>query len=247
MKLTRLLSAVSLATSTHATPFQRTDGLTIKVNGPNSISGSSIADLKLTVDVTNNGAEPVRVLRYNNVLDILPTRSWRVGKNGSEVGFIGIKVALQIDENAYITINNGDTVSVVHEGSLFGFASAGAGTFSFEPIAPEPQVTVLPTSKGSRRNQTPSFDVAITGEIPHLESLTPREPISICTDPVKKAFMDASYPEAMALAQLSYDYITANGASDDLYQAYFSTNDPARILRNLRYVIEEDTGGPTIT
>lgn len=90
--LFRPLVALSLFGTALATPFKRADSLTVSVTGPSG-SVSSIDDLKFTASVTNNGAEPVKILKYGTILDDkLPTRSFTVTKDGQEVNFTGIKV-----------------------------------------------------------------------------------------------------------------------------------------------------------
>jgi deuterolysin len=97
------LSLLLLAGSALATPFKRFDGLSVKVSGP-SASVASIDDLKFTAEVTNTGAEAVKVLKYNTVLDNLPTRSFTVTKDGAAVPFTGIKVRSMITSASELTL-----------------------------------------------------------------------------------------------------------------------------------------------
>lgn len=90
--LFRPLVALSLFGIALATPFKRAESLKVSVTGPSS-SINSIDDLKLTATVTNTGDEAVKILKYGTVLDDkLPTRSFKVLKDGKEVKFTGVKV-----------------------------------------------------------------------------------------------------------------------------------------------------------
>ena len=85
--------AGAFATAALANPVKRAaDQLTIKVTGPSSGAVDSVDQLKFTAEITNNGAEAVKVLKYGTVLDSLPTRSFTVTQNGTTVPFVGAKV-----------------------------------------------------------------------------------------------------------------------------------------------------------
>lgn len=89
--LFRPLVALSLFGIALANPIRRAENLEVSVTGPSS-SVKSIDDLKFTAKVTNTGAEAVKVLKYGTILDELPTRSFKVTKDGQEVKFTGLKV-----------------------------------------------------------------------------------------------------------------------------------------------------------
>jgi deuterolysin len=78
-----------------ALPQKRFGGLTVKVTGPGS-SVSSVDELKFVAAITNTGSEDVKVLKYATILDSLPTRSFTVTKDGTEVPFTGVKVKFQL-------------------------------------------------------------------------------------------------------------------------------------------------------
>jgi len=84
--------ALLSALAAQATPVKRFNSLTVKLT-PASSSVNSINDLKLLAEVTNTGSEAVRVLKYGTVLDSLPTKSFSVSKNGTDVGFTGVRVS----------------------------------------------------------------------------------------------------------------------------------------------------------
>ena len=53
----------------------------------------SVEDVKITVTVTNDGAQDLKILNYANALDDgRPTQSFVVSKDGEEVEFTGITV-----------------------------------------------------------------------------------------------------------------------------------------------------------
>ena len=53
-------------------------------------------------------------LQYGTVLDQLPTRSFVVKKDGTTIDFSGVKVAIELNDNAYTTIKSGESVTVEH-------------------------------------------------------------------------------------------------------------------------------------
>jgi deuterolysin len=154
------LSAIllGLASSALASPTKRAEAIKVDVAGPTGVN--SISDLKITAKVTNTGSEAVKLLKYGTILDEkLPTKSFKVTKDGQVVPFTGVKVGsfhsfidfsqmlsmqcnlqlsvdlTQVDEAAFATIPAGETITVQHDvASLYDFASVGAGKFSFEPI-----------------------------------------------------------------------------------------------------------------
>lgn len=83
-----LLLAGSILASPHS---GRSDGLAVKLVGPAS-NVHSVDDLVFTAHVTNTGPETVKILKYGTILDSLPTRSFTVTKNGTDVAFTGVKV-----------------------------------------------------------------------------------------------------------------------------------------------------------
>jgi len=86
------LVCFTLVASTFATPFKRAEGISVKVV-PSSPSVDTLDDLKFTADISNSGAEAVKILYYGTILDAkLPTKSFVVKKDGQVVPFTGIKV-----------------------------------------------------------------------------------------------------------------------------------------------------------
>jgi deuterolysin len=81
------------ATAALASPMKRLEGLTIELKAASAKVGS-VNDISLTAVVKNSGIEDARVLKYNTVLDSLPTRSFIVTKDGTPVAFSGINVSL---------------------------------------------------------------------------------------------------------------------------------------------------------
>ncbi|KAK7037425.1 hypothetical protein VNI00_011176 [Paramarasmius palmivorus] len=247
------LSLLLLAGSALATPFKRFHGLSVKVSGP-STSVASIDDLKFTAEVTNTGAEAVKVLKYNTVLDNLPTRSFAVTKDGAAVPFTGIKltVSLENNEEAFTTIQSGETVTVEHDISdLFDFASAGAGTFSFEPItdlkvAGIEEEVISPSALAKVSLATQAIEVTVTGEISNKELRVhnKKRAVSVCSNSSQKSFIDASYTEAKALARTASSYISSRGTSDSLFRAYWKTNSASSITSVFNAVANESGSRP---
>ncbi|ESK86193.1 deuterolysin m35 metalloprotease [Moniliophthora roreri MCA 2997] len=240
----------AIAGSALATPLKRADSLSVKVTGPSG-SVNSVKDLKFTAEVTNNGAEPVKVLKYGTVLDSLPTRSFTVTKDGQPVKFSGVKLFVSSNnENAYTTIESGRTVSVAHDvSSLFDFASAGVGRYSFQPITdlrvagvdeqathPAALALVSPTSE--------AIEVEVTGDLGKREW---KRATTTCEDPARASFIDASYTESKELARVASRYVSSAGASDPLFTAYFGENSVSNVMSVFDGVANEDDSSRTLS
>ena len=80
----------------------------------------SISEIKISAAVTNTGSEDLKVLKYGTILDAeLPTRSFKISKNGEAATFTGIKMQVdltQAGDSAFVVIPAGQTVTVEHEG-----------------------------------------------------------------------------------------------------------------------------------
>jgi len=86
------LLAAFAATAAIASPLRRAGALTVSVAAP-AANVTSVEDLKLVAEVTNTGAEDLKVFKYGTVLDnALPTKSFVVTKDGETVAFQGIRV-----------------------------------------------------------------------------------------------------------------------------------------------------------
>ncbi|KAK7037416.1 hypothetical protein VNI00_011166 [Paramarasmius palmivorus] len=242
--------AAALASSALATPLKRADGLSVKVTGPSS-SVNSVKDLKFTAEVTNNGAEAVKVLKYGTVLDSLPTRSFSVTKDGNPVSFSGVKLAVSLNnDNAYTTIESGQTVTVTHEvASLFDFATAGVGKFSFQPntefrVAGVDEQASHPVALAQVAADTQPIEVEVTGDLGKRE--WKRSTVE-CSSSSEASFISASYTESKQLATIASSYVSSNGASDSLFTAYFGGNSASAVTTILDRVADENDSGRTLS
>jgi len=87
--------ALVLASAALAGPMKRDGALSVELSGPANVA--SVDDLKFSATVKNTGSEAVKILKYNTILDeTLPTRSFKVTKDGQEVSFTGIKVCFSV-------------------------------------------------------------------------------------------------------------------------------------------------------
>ncbi|RDB20163.1 Neutral protease 2 MEP8 [Hypsizygus marmoreus] len=248
--------AVCLATSAFATPLKRFDGLTVELTGPSG-SVSSVDELKFTATVSNAGVEDVKILKYATILDDkLPTRSFTVTKDGATVPFKGVKLSVSLtdlDETSFAIIPAGQSVSVQHEvASLFDFASAGTGTFSFEAITNFKVMGAEERVAGAQsfakiQATTPTVQVQVTGDVAkrELPELNKRA-TNICTTSSRKSFIDASYTEGKALASGGVSYINTNGANT-LYKAYWGAIATSRPRSVLSAVASESSSSRTLS
>ncbi|KAF5335624.1 hypothetical protein D9758_014803 [Tetrapyrgos nigripes] len=248
-------AAFVLASTVAAGPLKRYNGLTVSVTGPSDVT--SIDELKFTASVTNNGAESVKVLKYGTVLDNgLPTRSFTVTKDGADVSFTGIKVSVSLedaDDTAYTVIPVGETVSVEHEvASLFDFATAGEGSFTFEPIQTfqiaevEAQITALGQMDKVAASSAPSVTVNISGDLSKREVRQNKRAVDICTNASRKSFIDASYTEAKQLATVAANYISSNGANS-LFTSYYKSSSTSTIRSVFTAVAGENSSSRTLS
>ncbi|KAI3598455.1 deuterolysin m35 metalloprotease [Moniliophthora roreri] len=242
--------AAAIASSALATPLKRADGLSVKVTGPAS-SVNSVKDLKFTAEVTNNGAEAVKVLKYGTVLDSLPTRSFTVTKDGQPVNFSGVKLSVSLNnDNAYTTIESGQTVSVTHEvDSLFDFATAGAGKYSFQPItefrvAGIDQQAAHPAALAQVSTTSEAIEVEVTGDLGKREW---KRATTQCSNSAQASFIEASYTESKDLARIASSYVSSAGRSDSLFTAYFGGNSVSAVTGILDRVADENDSSRTLS
>ncbi|KAG6879640.1 hypothetical protein C0992_000275 [Termitomyces sp. T32_za158] len=192
--------ALSLASSVLAGPYKRFEGLTVELQGP-AATVNSVDDLILTATVTNGGAESVKLLRYGTILDTqLPTKSFKVTKDGQDVAFTGIKLSVslsEVDDTAFTIIPAGESVTVTHQvAPLFDFAAAGAGKYTFEPVTNFQVQDVtqhLTAFELSKVGATTNFvEVELSGDLAkrELPELNKRA-VDICTTSSRKSFIDA--------------------------------------------------------
>ncbi|KAF8885804.1 Deuterolysin metalloprotease family-domain-containing protein [Infundibulicybe gibba] len=253
--LTLSYLTLSLAVAVLATPTKRFDGLSVKLTGP-SDSISSLNDLKLTATVTNTGAEDVKVLKYGTILDDkMPTKSFTVTKDGEAIPFTGIKLSVsldQVDDSAFATIPAGETVTVNHDSILriVNFASAGAGTFTFEPITSFQVAGAQEAATALTRVEAqaaPTVNINITGDISQRElQHVNKRAVDICTTASRKSFIDAAYSEGKSLASTASSYISSHGA-DTLYKAYFGATATSRVTSILNAVASESSSSRTLS
>ncbi|KAL0070273.1 hypothetical protein AAF712_002765 [Marasmius tenuissimus] len=224
--------AGAFATAALANPVKRAaDQLTVKVTGPSSGAVESTDDLKFTAEVTNNGAEAVEVLKYGTILDALPTRSFTITQNGTNIPFVGAKLSVALNnDNAYTTIESGKTVTISHEvSSLFDFATAGPGTFSFTPISDFRVAGDQKASHPALMAEVSSSSNVIEVEVKNVVKKEVRRAVTECADSSKKSFIEASYTEGKELASITSQYIGSAGANDQLFTSYFGSNSPSSI------------------
>ncbi|PFH47136.1 hypothetical protein AMATHDRAFT_43144 [Amanita thiersii Skay4041] len=241
------LAAVGLAN-----PHKRFHGITVELSGPKSIN--TIDDLKLTASVTNAGSEAVKLLKYATILDDkLPTKSFTITKDGSEVAFQGVKIAISLedlDDSAFTTLGAGESLTVSHEiAALFDFESAGEGTFNIEPsvtfqaVSAEERLAAVTfhqiTAIGSK------VDVEIFGDLARRQMKQRKRAVDTCTDFSKKSFIDAGYTEAKLLARVASSYVSTHGA-DSLYQQYFKTTPTSTVISVYNAVANENSSSRTL-
>jgi deuterolysin len=81
------LAAVSLAAPSPSS---------LKVSVTPVATTAKSKDISLSATVTNPTSEDIKFVRFGSVLDTLPTRSFKVTKDGKEVTFAGMRVCVSI-------------------------------------------------------------------------------------------------------------------------------------------------------
>ncbi|KAF8626732.1 hypothetical protein AX17_006498 [Amanita inopinata Kibby_2008] len=250
----RALSFVSLALAgiALASPV-KFDGLAVEITGPQSVN--SVKDLKFTATVKNAGSEAVKLLNYATILDNkLPTRSFSIMKDGSEIGFKGVKMSVslgELDDSSFTTLKSGQSVHLTHEvASLFDFKSAGAGTYTVQPHASFVAMGVNddPATATFQRvvANANTLTVKVAGDLANRELHREKRAVDICGSPSEASFIDASYNEGQNLASVASNYVNTYFGTDSLYQAYFNNGDPNTVISVLDNVAFENSGSRTL-
>ncbi|ESK90392.1 deuterolysin metalloprotease family protein [Moniliophthora roreri MCA 2997] len=245
--------ALALVSTAFAGPTKRSNSLVVDVTGPAG-PVSKPDELEFKATVKNTGSEAVKVLKYNTILDgSLPTRSFVVTKDGKEVPFTGVKpyVSLSdVDDSAYVIIPPGESVTVNHNvASLFDFASAGAGTYSFKPVTSfqiagsEEKVSGFAESEQADVTSN-AVAVNVTKQLEKPDILQKRAR-NICNNPAQNAFINAAYAEGKEMARASLAYMS-NYPGSDLYRRYFKNNDPNTVAGVFNGVATENSAQRTI-
>ncbi|ESK95854.1 deuterolysin m35 metalloprotease [Moniliophthora roreri MCA 2997] len=230
-------SALLVFTLSHFA-FAANSNLEVKVSAP---ATSSVDNLKLTVVVTNLGAEDVKVLKYGTVLDdSLPTRAFTVTKNGVEVPFVGMRLFTSpedANDSAYTVVPAHGSIEVKHDSvaSLYDFASSGEGSYHFEPV-----VDFFTANSVAPVVESHAFDVKVAGPVqPAARHVLDTRMNNVCSDPVKAALMDQAYAEAQLLANTAYNYIGNTGDQDALYLTYWKNSSVGTIQGVYDKIIHE--------
>ncbi|KAK0449800.1 Metalloprotease [Desarmillaria tabescens] len=241
--------------SVFATPLKRADGLTVSLSGPTT-NVTSLEELKFTASITNTGAQAVKILKYGTILDDgLPTRSFTITKDGTTVPFTGIKITVSLtdlDDSAFTTIGAGETVTVDHDvSSLYDFASAGEGTYTFEPVTTFQMADVAAKVAASTLNKvtvsSTSMDVHVSGDLAARDVAgIDKRATAVCSSSTKKTFITSSYTEAKSLASLSSSYISSNG-KNTLYTAYWGATSTSTISSVYNAVASESSSSRTLS
>ncbi|TFL03478.1 Deuterolysin metalloprotease family-domain-containing protein [Pterulicium gracile] len=177
--------------------------LTVKLSAV-SPTVSSIDDIILTAVVSNPTSEDIRFVKFNSVLDELPTKSFKVKKGDVDVTFSGVDVVPAITEDAaFITVPAGGSIAVNHTvAASYDFESVGAGTFTFDAI------TNLRVAEGNEITHfvldAASVDVEVTDDVSKRslfpESANLRTSTPVCNDANRRNYLAASLTEARAVA-----------------------------------------------
>ncbi|KAL0058606.1 hypothetical protein AAF712_014702 [Marasmius tenuissimus] len=210
---------------------------------PVSSSVSSIEDIVLTAVVSNPKDSDIRVVRTNNVLDKLPTKSFSVTKDDQKVTFTGVIASfdLSLDAN-WVTIPAGQSVAVNHKVSnLYDFESHGTGTFSFTPTA------VFQTAN---QDETPLFidveavqvEVKPDGDVSFRSLVPPTASVSTvtCGDANRASILTNSLADAKKLAAAAASNIRSQ-PTGDTWNKFFGGNNAEDIAKRFD-LIAQDSG-----
>ncbi|KAJ8073646.1 hypothetical protein PM082_011924 [Marasmius tenuissimus] len=216
----------------------------LKVNvNPVSSFVSSIDDIILTAVVSNPTDKDIRVIKTNNVLDQLPTKSFSVTKDDQKVSFTGVIASfdLSLDTN-WVTIPAGQSVAVNHTVSnLYDFESHGTGTFVFSPTAifqtaNSDEAPLFVDVEGVEVEVKPDGDISFRSLLPPTASLST---IS-CNDASRAQILKDAHASAKSLAAGAANDIRTRPNSDT-WNKFFGGNDRNEIARRFD-LISSDSG-----
>lgn len=129
-----LIALVASAVAVSAAP-----GLSVKVAGPEAVTG--VDNLKVKATITNTGDEILKILNDpNSPLSTLPANTFKItDAKGVAPAFTGIKVkyspaaAIAAGKDAITTLAPGQSVEVEHNLSeAYNFSDSGEGDYAFE-------------------------------------------------------------------------------------------------------------------
>ncbi|KAH9936815.1 Metalloprotease [Epithele typhae] len=242
--------AFSAALSLAGPATKRASALEVSLTAPTEVL--SIGDIKISVAVTNTDSEDVKVLKYGSVLDgALPTRSFKVSKDGVEAVFTGVKLQVDMtfaDDSAFIVIPAGKSVVVNHDvASLFDFESLGAGSFEFEPLNTF-QVVKDNAHPSAYTVSTKPFTVNVKSDVQKhaLQTFEKRAVMNCSSTTTEADFIAASYTESKSLAALAASYVQSHG-EDALFASYFGTGTTSAVLNVLGKVAGENSSSRTLS
>jgi len=253
---TRTLFALFAASVAVATPYKRTNSLTVSIK---SSDVDSIADLKVDATVSNTGTEAVKILKYGTVLDgKLPTNSFTVTRDDDAVDFIGAKVQVEsldkLTDAAWVTIPAGESVTVTHTlEKLYDFAAAGAGSFTITPkvqfqlAGSDDEVNALGDLARVEVPNADSVTIKVARDVARREVRTPgKRAVVSCSNASHASFISASYTEGKSLASIAASYISTNGANS-LYTAYYKTSSTTTVRSKFSAVASESSSSRTLS
>jgi deuterolysin len=256
MLFTPLAALVLAASGALASPTKRASGLVVTVSSKNA-KVQSVEDLVLTAKIENTGSEAVKILNYATVLDgHRPTRSFTVSKDGKEVGFVGVKMNVDLEnagESAYTTIPAGESITVEHDNlaSTFDFETAGTGSYTFEPLTIFQTVDETADVKAKvdalveLDSTSSSITVEITHDVARRDMPAKRATVS-CSNTTQKSFISSAYSESKSLASIAASWINSN-SGNSLYTAYWGTNSASTVAGRFTAVANENTSSRTLS
>ncbi|KAH9887669.1 Metalloprotease [Cubamyces lactineus] len=233
-----------------ATPAKRAPALEVSLTAPTDVH--SIDDIKVTAAVTNTGSEALKVIKYGTVLDSdLPTRSFKVSKDGVAADFTGIKLQVDIDsldDSAFVVIHAGETVIVEHEvAPLYDFEALGTGAFEFEPVTTF-QVVEADAKPHAHKVSAKKLTVNVKHDVARRElkaaAHEKRARVS-CSSSSDASFISSAYSEGKSLASIAANYVSSHGA-DSLFRSYFGSTSTSTVRSVLSNVANENSSSRTL-
>jgi deuterolysin len=231
-----------------ATPASRAPALSVSLSAPSDVN--SIDEIKIAAAVTNTGSEDIKVLKYGTILDAeLPTRSFKIVKDGKAATFTGIKLQVDLteaDDSAFVVIPAGQTINVEHEvATLYDFESLGVGKYTFQPVTTF-QVVDAEAKPNTFKVTADAFDVEVRSDVAKrsLKVLDSRAKVS-CSSSTQNSFISSSYTEGKSLASLASSYISTNGANS-LFKSYFGTTSTTTVRNKFNSVANEASTSRTL-
>ncbi|GLB42303.1 putative to MEROPS metallopeptidase family M35 [Lyophyllum shimeji] len=224
-----LIALVASAVAVSAAP-----GLSVKVAGPEAVTG--VDNLKVKTTITNTGDEILKILNEpHSPLSKLPAKTFKVtDANGAAPAFTGIKVkyspaaAIAAGKDAITTLAPGQSVEVEHDLSeAYNFSKSGEGVYSVE--ANNLFYIVDPSNKAvPLYATTEAHHAKLTGKLAVVRApQVKRATFNGCSS-TQQSQLNTAASSAQSYASSAASYLSSHTSSTPRFTTWFGTYTSSR-------------------